>query len=928
MPNGEIYIGGIDGQNYIILKVDDKGDTVWTKEYSMAFRNYRYEAGLKTVIDYDGNLVSAAPGNTVLKTDTSGKILYSKEIVPDGGGIEYTIKDLYVLPNGDKAFLIYAGQFGWLVMVTDAELMNIKWSSLFNTTGFANTVSNAAITVNNGQVAFAAAINNYYNADSNKTALALFDEANGNILNQHYYRGLQSIQAIKPCGNGYFLTGNIVDSIDCYYARADARLNVLSASSLANTKYTHFMAYPANDGSFAAISSANIYQRQSFYDNFFLVDKDDHVTRAKGIFDFDGFFPTDIKATKNDIYVTEDLAADYANTGIPFIAPYFFKTDMFGDFSECVQTAPATVQIIPKKFSLSPSQGSFSRGNIMIILDTPAHYAGNVNFGFQSCTSTITCNAVNIIGKGVVCSDSAIYTGHKNPGCTAPVLWSVRKQDSAGVTIKYINDTTVQLKFLQRGNYQLMASINPGCTIFADTLLVLASGSLQKINLGTDTTLCNGNSLLLHAGSGFTQYSWQDGSTDSVYLITNPGQYYIQALDYCNDIFYDTIAVAFASPQNFTFTPKAFKCISDTLVLTGFSSYSNIVVTPFQNTNILNGSIGFYSRKTQSYNIAANDVHNCKVNGSITVSVYPQPVINLGSDTSICVGDSIILNAGTGFTSYSWSNGSNSPSTVINQAGKYNLIAITGNNCTVRDSFTLLQLYPLPVISLDTSSYLCYNTPKSLNAGDGFATYKWNNGSTGQALFVSDTGTYSVTVKDSNSCTNTDAVSIKTILPPPSRFLAGDTSLCNYQQLTLVASGSFKTYYWNTGGTQQTAVITAPGTYWLLATDDNNCSATDTIIVKQKECEEGFYIPNSFTPNNDGHNDIFRPLIFGNVTQFKFIVFNRWGEKVYETTTLQRGWDGTYKGHLQDIGAYVWYCTFQLNNQPLQLKKGTCVLMK
>jgi gliding motility-associated-like protein len=111
-------------------------------------------------------------------------------------------------------------------------------------------------------------------------------------------------------------------------------------------------------------------------------------------------------------------------------------------------------------------------------------------------------------------------------------------------------------------------------------------------------------------------------------------------------------------------------------------------------------------------------------------------------------------------------------------------------------------------------------------------------------------------------------------------------------------------------------------------TDNNNCIGKDTIIVFQKDCLMGLFTPSAFTPNRDGKNDVFKPVFWGAVKQFKFVVYNRWGEVVFTTSELNKGWDGTVKGVLQDSGVFIWTCTYKFDSEKEKMGKGTVVLLK
>lgn len=90
----------------------------------------------------------------------------------------------------------------------------------------------------------------------------------------------------------------------------------------------------------------------------------------------------------------------------------------------------------------------------------------------------------------------------------------------------------------------------------------------------------------------------------------------------------------------------------------------------------------------------------------------------------------------------------------------------------------------------------------------------------------------------------------------------------------------------------------------------------------------GIYIPTGFSPNHDGRNDEFRPLIFGDIEYYHFAVYNRYGHLVFQSNDPAKAWDGTFKGRNQDYNTFVWICTYQLKGQPKETKKGTVVLVR
>ena len=146
--------------------------------------------------------------------------------------------------------------------------------------------------------------------------------------------------------------------------------------------------------------------------------------------------------------------------------------------------------------------------------------------------------------------------------------------------------------------------------------------------------------------------------------------------------------------------------------------------------------------------------------------------------------------------------------------------------------------------------------------------------------------------------------------------------------MNIGATKSYTNYLWSTGSNQPNITIQNPGVYSLTVTDGNGCSGTETITVFSKNCYSGIYVPGAFTPNGDGKNDVFRPLLFGNVKTYSFTIYNRFGQTVFQSGELLKGWDGSYKRHPQDGDIFLWVCRYQLDGQPLTIDHGSFLLIR
>ncbi|MEO6252064.1 MAG: gliding motility-associated C-terminal domain-containing protein [Ferruginibacter sp.] len=239
-------------------------------------------------------------------------------------------------------------------------------------------------------------------------------------------------------------------------------------------------------------------------------------------------------------------------------------------------------------------------------------------------------------------------------------------------------------------------------------------------------------------------------------------------------------------------------------------------------------------------------------------------------------------------------------------SGIYKDTLLTSLGCdSVITTTLLVNSKPKPDLGPDGN--LCTNSQGNITPGI-FNNYLWQDNSTQPNYTVSNPGTYWVRVTDANNCSATDTLNIISIDTIPQNFLPPNQELC-YGNVLRITVPDYFTYQWSTGSTGDFIDINTFGTFYLTVKDWNLCTGTDSISIQRKNCIN-IGIPNAFTPNGDSKNDIFKPTIFQAVKNFSFIVFNRYGEKVFETFDYGRGWDGTYKGKGQATGSYIYRIKF------------------
>jgi gliding motility-associated-like protein len=229
-----------------------------------------------------------------------------------------------------------------------------------------------------------------------------------------------------------------------------------------------------------------------------------------------------------------------------------------------------------------------------------------------------------------------------------------------------------------------------------------------------------------------------------------------------------------------------------------------------------------------------------------------------------------------------------------------------------------------PYVDLGADTTLCQGETLTLDANTSNATYLWQDNSTNPTLNVTQQGTYWVEV--TNSCgTTSDTINVN-YNPTPTINVGNDTTLCQGDTLTLDANTSNATYLWQDNSTNPAFNVIQQETYWVEVTV-NNCSTTDTINIYLEDCNCILYIPNSFTPNFDNRNDKFSPISECDFKEYSFRIFNRWGEKIFETNNYYDSWDGTYHGRLCQIGVYVYLLRYKYDSGYEQ-KYGHVTLLK
>jgi gliding motility-associated-like protein len=343
----------------------------------------------------------------------------------------------------------------------------------------------------------------------------------------------------------------------------------------------------------------------------------------------------------------------------------------------------------------------------------------------------------------------------------------------------------------------------------------------------------------------------------------------------------------------------------------------------------------------------------CADSATVTINTIHVLTIDFTmDDDSVCLGQDIQFTSTAGSTlppTYYWNFGDSTTSTdqaplhTYTKPGLYTVMHVVNDQIPCFDTIykdVFVSVIPFADATLSDST-ICEGQAVTLSADieSGYTSYNWNFGdgtitpnqpSVTAAFDTSGSYTISLFV-DYLLCPDVTVSKTVTVFPMPVVDLGPDTSMCPNGDAILLTNPYFNAadqYFWSTGDTFRYVAVRHPAIYWTTATTPAGCSTTDSIEVF-KNCY--LDIPNSFTPNGDGVNEFFLPrqLLSKGLTSFSMSIFNRWGQKIFETERIDgRGWDGRFNGKEQPMGVYVYLIEASFKNHTSEKYQGNLTLIR
>lgn len=539
----------------------------------------------------------------------------------------------------------------------------------------------------------------------------------------------------------------------------------------------------------------------------------------------------------------------------------------------------------------------------------------------NTVTASAAINATAGTTINVTCNGANDGSAHINvSGGTTPLAYAWTPSAGIGGA-----STDSAYGLLPGVTYTAIVSDGAGC---ADTVTVSvtqpAPYTVSQTSANADCGLSNGTASVTASGSngGYT-YLWNNGQTTNAITGLSAGLYILTITDSKGCTYTDSVTVGVnGGPPAPTISggPLTF-CQGDSVVLTSSAATGNAWSTGATTQSITVFAAGSYTVTETSGGCTS------PASAAVVVTVNPipaTPTIAASGPLTFCQGGSVTLTSSASSGNV-WSNGATTPTIVVSTSGTFT-VSTTQLGCQSAASApvtTVVTPNPVPLIA-STDTAVCPGATVTLDATtSGATTYIWSNGTTQPTLSATD-GTYSVTVT-ANGCSGTASITIGA-LPALGTFTLPDSlAPCTGDTVTLDATTANATAYQWTGINATTPVVyvtantAAPGGTLYRADVTNQCGAlSDSVIVAFKDCECRIIMANAFTPNGDGLNDYYHPIMqCQHPTSINFRIYNRWGELVFESTALDGKWDGNYKGQAQPIEVYTYILEFSglENNQ-------------
>jgi hypothetical protein len=541
--------------------------------------------------------------------------------------------------------------------------------------------------------------------------------------------------------------------------------------------------------------------------------------------------------TSTATYTENNLAA-----GVYYLRINNFYTSEWAPYTLSTVLEPmnwAAENSAPNNFAISPT---------LLPSNTPT--TGHLNYYNNGTSDTRDWWIIGYDGPGNLTLTCELEQNHFNVAypSIAYVVYADTGASSLASGTWTLPSTSINLTGLAVGKYYVRLTQVSG-TFGAYRLTATYTencANIVAVGATSQSIPCEG-SISYSVSNGLADYTvqlYKDGNpygspqatSGSVSYTNLPlGTYFLRAFSFgasgtCNNVSSNTV---FAAPAVPVITPGSSTtfCAGQSVTLTSSAADSYLWSTGETTQSIVVSTPGNYN--VTVYNAAL--CSNISGNVVVVVNTLPTPTISPSGSTTFCPGGNVTLDAGAGYTSYLWSNGSTSQSIIVSTSGTFDVTVTDGNGCTGTSASvtTTVGANLSPVITPSGPLTFCAGGSVVLDAGT-YASYLWSDGSTTQSISVSTSGSFTVTVTDGNGCSGTSpsvttsvGANLSPVITP-----SGPLTFCEGGSVVLDA-GTYASYLWSDGSTTQSISVSTSGTFNVTVSDGNGCTGVSPIVTTQ-----------------------------------------------------------------------------------------------
>ena len=614
------------------------------------------------------------------------------------------------------------------------------------------------------------------------------------------------------------------------------------------------------------------------------------------------------------------------------------------NFTLCQGTNLNLTSSAPSAFSYSwsgPSSYTSTLQNPTINSILPAS-SGNYTATAFFSSNNYTCNTTAVTNISVIATLPLTVTATNSNICifqstTLTASGAVNYTWTPPATLNSTNGTTVSANPLATTVYSITGADGHGC--LETNTITLVVNPLPIITV-SNNTMCLGTSALLTA-NGAVGYTWTPSSS-----LTNPNNFSVTATPSVNTTYtitgVDSEGCINSTTASVLVNSLPVLTISDhticngnstSIAVSGANNYTWLPATALSSTssaNVISNPL-----QTITYTVIGMNLNGCKQTTISTVVVNQLPQIVITSPTVICLGQSIIINV-NGALTYTWNNASITPSITVNPIvpTSYTVAGVDENGC-INTETVLLNVIIQPTLSITGSPTVCLGKALTLTASGGF-NYSWNTGGTSNVVTIVPQANTIYTVNSGTAPCISSTVFAVTVYTPQAQSTSANPTNIIYGASSVIQAniqtGNPFTWLYSSDincNTCATNTVSPSETtiYTVTSTDNNGCVVTGTVLVQvEKICGDAF-VPSAFSPNGDGFNDFW--CAYGNcIATMNLQLYNRWGEKVFESNDKNTCWDGTYNGVMQNDAVFIYQLTAKFVNGEKIVKKGNVTLKR